>query len=150
MERADIVSELKRLAEANGGQAPGQDRFARETGLSKHLWSGRYWAKWSDREIDLQLPERALLVHEITPDDAPGIESYWHRRFADKRLNGEWFALDRADVAAFKEPQVDVVGSSAKESGFRATFHGPDVARGLHGGRIRRPKTAPGQTRLPV
>ncbi|MFT4086613.1 MAG: GIY-YIG nuclease family protein [Gordonia sp. (in: high G+C Gram-positive bacteria)] len=53
-------------------------------------------------ELRTQMPERAEVIHSLETDDPEGIERYWHMRFADKRANGEWFQLSRADVAAFK------------------------------------------------
>lgn len=90
MNKQHILNEICRTAQANGGRALGRARFA-----------GR-----REREIALQLPEKADTVHVITTDDPPDIEAYWHQRFAAKRLNGEWFALTAADVRAFKRRKL--------------------------------------------
>lgn len=54
-------------------------------------------------ELRIQLPEKMDLIHSIKTDDPSGIESYWHKRFESKRMNGEWFDLTSSEIKAFKK-----------------------------------------------
>jgi len=86
------------------------DRMPEEDGGFVYLIkSGRFYkvgrsnsAGRREYELAIQLPEKAIKVHTIRTDDPIGIEEYWHKRFDSKRKNGEWFALESSDVAAFR------------------------------------------------
>ncbi len=88
---------------------PADPSEAEEFGTVYLIKSGRHYKVGRtnafgrrEREIELQLPDKAQTVHTITTDDPVGIEAYWHRRFADRRKNGEWFELSPEDIRAFK------------------------------------------------
>jgi hypothetical protein len=53
--RERILEEIRRIAKTNNGKAPGQGVFAKETGIRKYDWSGKYWARWSDAVADAGL-----------------------------------------------------------------------------------------------
>lgn len=55
-----------------------------------------------ERQLAIKIPVPPKTIHSIETDDPIGVEAYWHKRFAEKRGEGEWFDLSRDDIKAFK------------------------------------------------
>jgi hypothetical protein len=51
------------------------------------------------RMSGIKMPFDCRLVHTISSNSPLLTEKHLHKRFADKRVNGEWFKLDAADLA---------------------------------------------------
>lgn len=71
MKKDFILSEIRRIAEENGGASPGREKFARLTGIKTTDWYGKHWSRWGDaiREAgctpnELQLPFDELQLVE--------------------------------------------------------------------------------------
>lgn len=57
------------------------------------------------RRITIQTDAPVRIVHIIETDDMVALESLLHRRFADKRVQGEWFRLTPMDINQLKTYQ---------------------------------------------
>ena len=55
-----------------------------------------------ERQLTIKIPVPPTTIHSIETDDPVGVEAYWHRRFDNKRGEGEWFDLSAEDAKAFK------------------------------------------------
>jgi len=105
----DVATICKPIAGAQTNAATNPESKSAVFGFVYLMKSGRFFkigrtnsAGRREYELAIQLPERASMVHKIKTDDPVGIEEYWHKRFADRRRNGEWFQLSAADVCAFR------------------------------------------------
>lgn len=50
--KEQIISDIKRVAKANGGNAPGFQKVASDTGLRKSDWYPNLWLRWGDALIE--------------------------------------------------------------------------------------------------
>jgi hypothetical protein len=94
----------------NNGVDPQDERKSRiTTGFVYLTKSGPYYKigrtnslarrEW---ELGIKIPVPPKTIHSVETDDPVGIEGYWHKRFEEKRGEGEWFSLSAEDVMAFK------------------------------------------------
>lgn len=106
----DVVALCDALP-SKGGVVPTLDAGASQlsTGFVYLMKSGRHYkigrtvsVGSRERQLAIKVPVPPSVVHRIETDDPVGVEAYWHKRFQDKRGEGEWFALSADDVKAFK------------------------------------------------
>jgi hypothetical protein len=108
---ADVITICERNSIDVGKPTETRPAAAEDFGFVYLLKSGRYHkigrsnaTGRRERELDIQLHEKATNIHVIRTDDPQGIEKYWHKRFEKKcvRQDAEWFRLDSTDLAAFR------------------------------------------------
>ena len=106
---AELCAVAAKTDDAEDAEGVPEETAAGELGYVYLMKAGRFYKIGRtnalgrrERELAIQLPEAAKVIHSIKTDDPVGIEEYWHRRFQDRRKNGEWFELTAQDLAAFR------------------------------------------------
>lgn len=67
MDKAEILAEIVRTAEKNGGKPLGRERFESATGIVQNDWLGKHWTKWSDAQIEAEFEPNKM--NPATPID---------------------------------------------------------------------------------
>lgn len=107
---SDVLAlyDARETSSPNVGQARGR-KLQVATGFVYLMKSGRHYkigrtksVGRRESELSIKIPVPPKTIHTIETDDPVGVEAYWHRRFNDKRGEGEWFELTANDVQAFR------------------------------------------------
>jgi Meiotically up-regulated gene 113 len=112
-ELAELCAVAAKTDDAEDAEGVPEETATGELGYVYLMKAGRFYKIGRtnalgrrERELAIQLPEAAKVIHSIKTDDPGGIEEYWHRRFQDRRKNGEWFELTSQDLAAFRRRKL--------------------------------------------
>ncbi len=54
-----------------------------------------------EHELTTKLPFPVQVIHTIRAKDSVSAEGFWHERFAQRHVRGEWFSLTETEVAEF-------------------------------------------------
>ena len=103
------LCEQSSVQPSRGTEPQKESRSKIKTGFVYLMQSGRHYKigrtnslgrrEW---ELGIKIPVPPKTIHYIETDDPIGVEAYWHKRFAEKRGEGEWFDLLPEDIKAFK------------------------------------------------
>lgn len=104
---AALIQERGHSPNSGEDESPRESKVA--TGFVYLMKSGRHYkigrtvsVGSRERQLAIKIPVPPTTIHSIETDDPVGVEAYWHRRFAEKRGEGEWFDLLPDDIKAFK------------------------------------------------
>lgn len=62
------------------------------------------------KQLGIKLPYKLELIHAVGTDEMHYIEKDYHRRYAQKRIRGEWFALTDEDIVQIKNTKYIFTG----------------------------------------
>jgi len=105
----DVLNSIRQLGE--NGDVVGETEKEEYFGYVYLMKSGKYYTIGkSDHtgrrsyEHERKLPEKIKVIHKIKTDDPFGVESYWDKRFQNKKTEtkGSWYKLDANDIKSFK------------------------------------------------
>jgi hypothetical protein len=108
----DVLAIYEEYMQSKSVGAVGIEKSAKKTiatGFVYLMKSGRHYKIGRtnaigrrERELATKIPVPPKTIHSIETLDPVGVEVYWHKRFAEKRGEGEWFELSQDDVKEFK------------------------------------------------
>ncbi|MFP4698717.1 MAG: GIY-YIG nuclease family protein [Eubacteriales bacterium] len=58
-------------------------------------------------QLTPKMPFEVIVANKIKSNDIYGLEAKLHKKYKDKHINGEWFALDKKDVEYIKSIEGD-------------------------------------------
>lgn len=107
IEAQHAIRDEQKWAEMGLGVSPAIDKW--KPGYVYILQAGPFFKIGYSKDVDKRVSQLSTLppfdldlLFVIYAKNAPSLETALHKRFADKRKNGEWFELDEEDVTWLK------------------------------------------------